>query len=125
MSKLLRVKIELTPRRSDADRASAVVRKYESGAIRANVTIRFSTSYVELIAHELEHVLEQVDGVDLRAERRAGRAALLDGGAVETDRAAAAGLKVLAEFEQSRPRAENPAPVRPGVKAIDNAQRRR
>lgn len=99
-SMVTRVKIELHPRRSDLERASAVVRKYEAGAIRVDVQIRFAGNYVELIAHELEHVLEQVEGIDLEAERRAGRAVQVGSGAFETDRAAAAGRKVWAEVSQ-------------------------
>ena len=124
-SKVLIVRFVLTTHRSDMDRASAVVRKYDTGAIRADVVIRFSTSYVELIAHELEHVIEQVDGVDLRAEQQAGRASEVDSGAFETERAVAAGLQVQAEWEQSGARPRTSAAVQPGIRAIYNALRRR
>ena len=44
----------------------------------------------ELIAHEFEHVLEQLDGVDLKALARAGEARRLADGAFETERAVTA-----------------------------------
>jgi hypothetical protein len=109
-TRVLRVRFELTPFRSQIDRASTVVRRYEAGGIRADVTIRFAGNYVELIAHELEHVLEQVEGVDLWTERSAGRAQLIDTGAFETRRATAAGLQVWTEFEM-HPKIGRPLPA--------------
>ena len=42
-------------------------RRHAGGGQHAAVTIRSGNDPVELIAHELEHVLEQLDGVDLRS----------------------------------------------------------
>jgi len=42
--------------------------RYEGGAIRAVVRVPSTLRAPELIAHELEHVLEQLDGIDLRAK---------------------------------------------------------
>ena len=56
---------------------------------------------VELLAHELEHVLEQVDGVDLaRLERLGARGVFsTNTGLFETDRAVEAGRRVAREFD--------------------------
>ena len=62
---------------------------------------------VMLIAHEFEHILEQLDGVDLRsmATRVATGVHLVPGsGHFETDRAIAAGRQVADEVRRGRTR---------------------
>jgi hypothetical protein len=90
-------------------RAQTVMHRFASGAMTANVEILFGENYRELLAHELEHILEQVDGVDLRLEAAAGRAWLLPGGAFETRRAFVTGVQVLREVESTL--AHGPAAV--------------
>ena len=53
------------------------------GGLRAEVFLQFAEDYVELLAHEFEHILEQVDGVVLRDEIGSGRAWLTESGAYE------------------------------------------
>jgi hypothetical protein len=79
--------------------------KMVSGRLTALVRLGTGDNDVELIAHEIEHVIEQLDGVDLRAQSErpgsgvsAGRS---DGGSFETVRATRAGVKVLQEFRQN------------------------
>jgi hypothetical protein len=57
------------------------------------------------LAHELEHVLEQVDGVDVRraVERRVRGAHRTDHGNVETARAVAIGRAVAREMREASP----------------------
>jgi hypothetical protein len=55
------------PESGDRTRARTVVSTTPDGGQHAAVTIHSGDDPVELIAHELEHVLEQLDGVDLRA----------------------------------------------------------
>jgi hypothetical protein len=83
----------------DSGRAQTAIHRYASGAIRAEVVVLFGENYRELLAHEFEHVLEQIDGVDLRQEAAQGRAWLLPGGVFETRRAFAMGVQVLREAE--------------------------
>ena len=52
---------------------------------------------VELIAHELEHVIEQLDGVDLEVHVRTGMAWKREDGAFETRRATEVGKRVARE----------------------------
>jgi Zn-dependent protease with chaperone function len=52
------------------------------------------TNLAELIAHEIEHVLEQLDGVDLRSESGKGAVWKTDDNAFETRRAIEAGRRV-------------------------------
>ena len=49
-------------------RAEGRIVHYEFGAITAEIFIPICIDQIEMLAHELEHVIEQIDGVDL-AER--------------------------------------------------------
>jgi hypothetical protein len=82
-------------------RAETTFTRYEAGAIRADVRISFGQDYRELLAHEFEHVIEQLEGVDLRAEAEHGRAWSADARAFETRRASDAGRRVRRESELS------------------------
>jgi hypothetical protein len=95
-ARYLRVDLELVQTLVIA-RGETVITRYQAGAIRANVRIGFGHDYRELIAHEFEHIIEQLDGVDLRAEAEHGRAWLVDAHAYETRRASEAGRRVRRE----------------------------
>ena len=86
-------------------RAQTAIHRFDSGAIRADVEVLFGENYRELLAHEFEHILEQIEGVDLRHEAAQGRAWLLPGGAFETRRAYLTGVQVRTESEPLRARA--------------------
>jgi Tol biopolymer transport system component len=80
---------------------------FKSGALRRADVVLFSIAdATELIAHEIEHVIEQLDGIALTGEcgRITGHS-----GRIETCRAAEAGKQVASEVEQAR---------RPRVQAI-------
>jgi hypothetical protein len=66
------------------------------GATVARVLVRSSGDTVEHIAHEFEHVLEYLEGVD---HRRSGT--MLSHDAYETDRAMDAGTRVAREVRES------------------------
>ncbi len=70
------------------------------GRLEATVHIRPPDDVVELIAHEIEHVIEQLDGVDLHKKTDSGddSVSLTDHHAFETRRARETGLKVSREF---------------------------
>lgn len=89
------------PLRSDI-RATTRVRRDPKGHIVAVIDIGSLQDTEELIAHEFEHVIEQLDGVDLAA-----RAAMPHTGVIamgpsanmfETTRAKRVGLKVVSEL---------------------------
>jgi hypothetical protein len=67
--------------------------------LKADVELLFGENYRELLAHEFEHVLEQIEGVNLRREAAEGRAWVLPGGAFETRRASVTGVQVLREAD--------------------------
>ena len=87
---------------------SAATRIVRSGrGIDATVQLGPSGDPVLLIAHEFEHILEQLDGVDLpvMATRIATGVHLVPGsGNFETERAIAAGRQVAGEVRRGRAR---------------------
>lgn len=74
----------------------------------ATIVIARTIDVVELVAHEIEHVIEQLDGVDLASKalrRDSGVHALHHEGAVfETTRARRTGLRVAEEVRRPQPR---------------------
>ena len=64
-----------------------------------DVTLRFAEDYLELLAHEFEHIIEQIDGIRLRDEASQGRAWVTPTGAFETRRAFDAGVRAREEYE--------------------------
>ena len=92
--------------------ARAGISIYSDGSVVARVHVPLNARTLELVAHELEHVLEQVDGVNLAMQAalsrsltsRSGTAVRLPGGEFETRRAIEAGLRVAAEFRSATAR---------------------
>ena len=91
------------PRRSDR-RATTRLTRQPNGHLTAVIAIEQIEDLDELIAHEFEHVIEQLDGVNLAA-----RAALPNTGVTafghrnttfETTRAQRMGLKVVSEIRR-------------------------
>jgi hypothetical protein len=97
--------------------ARTVFRHYTGGAVLARVEIAFPltvTEYAELLGHEFEHIVEQIDRVDLPAMARSGGdARVLADGAFETRRAAQAGRAIAGEAERAD--IEPPDRVRQGL----------
>ena len=76
--------------------AQSVIGVTADGATVARVLVRLNADTVEAIAHEFEHVLEYLEGVD---HRRSGT--MLSHDAYETDRAMDAGTRVAREVRDS------------------------
>lgn len=98
----VRVWIAIDPRVTTAStRARSTVRRFDSGLIDVDIELPLpGADFVELLAHELEHVTEFVDGIDLRALARTRNSHVIErrsDGAIESDRAYAAGLAAAAE----------------------------
>jgi hypothetical protein len=85
----------------DECRASGTFRRLPSGRLDARIDLPFNRDFPELLAHELEHVLEQIEGLRLSdlADRRAGGVKRTRGGAFETLRARNAGRAAALEVE--------------------------
>ena len=83
-------------------RAITEISRQSGGAIVARVTLHPFDNDIEMIAHEFEHIIEQLDDVNLAAKARRARSGVrvIDsaGEKFETRRALQMGLKVVQEF---------------------------
>lgn len=96
-SRRLRLGVKFTVK-PGTDRARSLVRRYEYGLIVAEVELPFGED-VELLAHEFEHVREQLEGVDLRRIAQDRTSGVRDlGNGYETDRAYDVGRRVASEW---------------------------
>lgn len=76
----------------------------DRGNTIAQVWVRFDAQAIERIAHELEHVIERTEGIDLAVEaRRRPEAAWRSAGGFESRRALDAGRRVLREVLDEAP----------------------
>lgn len=100
-NRLVRVSLISSPllRESTAARARTAVSRYAFGSVRAVVELPSAVDITELLAHELEHVLEQVEGLDLPALAKDGSSGVqqLGRGVYETERARNAGFAAMRE----------------------------
>ena len=85
--------------RAIAVRARATISRYSYGLVKVVIEFPAAADYFELLPHEFEHVLEQMEGLDLPALARAGdrRVVEVEEGTFETTRAREAGLAAAAE----------------------------
>ena len=86
-------------------RAEAQIRRYQYGLIIARIRLWSVSGADELIAHELEHVLEYAEGVSFPAEsfRHSARVWVAARGSYETARAITVGQRVAEEMSRGRP----------------------
>src|SRR5689334_11706013 len=103
------VRLFLQPSRpgGDADGLTQVRRDAASRLVRTEIGVMLMSSphkQMELIAHELEHVIEQLDGIDLASLERRGVSGVAVVGSqhFETARAVAIGRQVRREVETYR-----------------------
>lgn len=106
-----RVRIWVQPvfERPGNNAAASRISRSDSGVLLATVEVAAPlrrAEYAELLAHEFEHILEQIDEVDLDslAAQRDGRVARLRSGSYETERARRAGRAAALEVERTAPR---------------------
>lgn len=101
----VRVTIPPMARRSDL-RAETHLTRNAAGHLTATVEISPFEDLEELIAHELEHVIEQLDGIDLEAHAARSHTGVRAIGAradrFETVRAQRAGMTVASELRPRR-----------------------
>jgi hypothetical protein len=88
------VLVEELPRPSASFKARTLLRYQDGSLVSAQVYLKPSLDAPEFIAHELEHILEQLDGVDLQAQAGNGVVWKAGDGAFETRRAIEAGRRV-------------------------------
>jgi hypothetical protein len=87
-------------------RARSTARRYHTGLLVVDVEIpSASADFAELLAHELEHVTEFIEGVDFKRLARTRNAGIVQcggDGSFETARAQKAGRTVKSEVEATR-----------------------
>jgi hypothetical protein len=88
---------------SITSRARATLHRGPGGTFSALIEIREPARTTELLAHEFEHIIEQLDGVDLGSLTERGEAHRADDGAFETERAIATGRRVAGEVVDNAP----------------------
>jgi hypothetical protein len=103
----LTVILDMNPHEQRSDlRAKTHMTRNAKGHLSAVVQIMPLQDIEELIAHEFEHIIEQLDGVDLAARARLAQTGVTDtgrrGDMFETMRAQRMGLKVASELRPSR-----------------------
>lgn len=87
--------------------ALSTVRRHQFGAMVVQTTLYVPADVVEIMAHEMEHICEQIEGVDLRKLAAAKSAGVISfAGHFETLRAIQVGQQVAREvtgdIEESR-----------------------
>ncbi len=88
-------------------RARSTIRRYRSGLIVVRMEIGPGSDMELWIAHEFEHVVEQLDGVDVHKAAVRGIGSWFSrGNAVETIRAVNAGRVVLREMRRGENRSD-------------------
>jgi len=94
------VAVRLWAKLSWTTRARAEIRHYGNGALRAVIDVPVTREAPELVAHEFEHVVEQMHGLDLASMAREGRRGVVEAGegAYETERAIQAGRAASDEY---------------------------
>ncbi len=96
-----RVNVVFGGMRGNAYDALSRFYRHEWGAILVEVTLYMPGNLIQLMAHELEHICEQIEGVDLRAAA-GGAEAYVVGDRYETARAIAIGHQVWREVDRGR-----------------------
>ena len=101
----LRVTVRIDTSIPSRCRAFTIIHR-RGRTIRAYVHLPPTSGLIELVAHEFEHLLEQIEGLDLKRLARVKGSGVheSDGQVFETDRAQAAGRVVAAEMSR-QPRA--------------------
>jgi len=94
----LSVLVEDLPRPAPSYKARTVLKHQDGSLVSAQVYLKPSLDAPEFIAHELEHILEQLDGVDLQAQAGNGVVWKAGDGAFETRRAIETGRRVALEI---------------------------
>jgi hypothetical protein len=98
----LTLRIQLVHDRHTGDaHAVSTIASGGDGALRAVVAIPSSRRMAELLAHEIEHVLEHIDGVSVADQHAVGDRSVRRGpGTFETARAVLVGQLVAAEIRR-------------------------
>ena len=89
--------LPLLARHPSSYHARAAMRRQSGALVSVNIHLTRFEDPIELIAHEIEHVIEQLEGVDLEAQAGTGNVWKREDGAFETRRAIEVGRRVARE----------------------------
>jgi hypothetical protein len=79
-------------------RAESTVYRYEWGAMVVDTRLYSTRDIIDVVAHELEHVCEQIEGLDIRALAHRRHSGVYSSGShYETQRAVLTGRQVASE----------------------------
>ncbi len=93
------ISIDIRNQASYVFRAATHIESRIGGKWHATIAVYLFTDLVELIAHEFEHIIEQLDGIDLVRLQQQGIAGVTEGRQhFETARAFATGKRVAQEY---------------------------
>ena len=83
--------------------ARTIVRRHEYGAVIAEVDLYAPIDAVEIVAHEFEHLVDQIQGTDLRRLSRVRGSGVVEvrKGEFETQCAVEAGRRVVAAYGEA------------------------
>jgi hypothetical protein len=99
----LTIWLQIMPQRVASARATTRFVRKDNGQLTASISINPLDNAVELIAHEMEHVIEQLDDVDLAAQAARPGTGVHTSGTMatvfETTRATRIGRRVAAEVQ--------------------------
>jgi len=98
----LTVIVRMLHPQNSGPRALTEIKREDGGRMVAMVSINPQGDFMELLAHELEHVIEQLDGIDLAAKAsvaHSGVRSCVDG-TFETSRAVRVGSVVAVQSRQ-------------------------
>jgi Tol biopolymer transport system component len=84
--------------RRPSHRAKAAFKHLNGRLVAVDVQVTTLDAAVELVAHEIEHIIEQLDGADLERHVRAGAVRKHEDGSFETLRATTVGRRVAREM---------------------------
>jgi len=95
----LRVTVRIDPLIQQSRRRAFTLLQRRGRQIRADVHLPPSSNHAEMLAHEFEHIVEQIEGLDLRTLARVKESGVheVEYQVFESDRAQAAGRVVKAE----------------------------
>ena len=106
------------PGRASFANARTALTFHGTGPVAAYVYLKPSSNAPELIAHELEHILEQLDGVNLEAQAGNGAVWKSDRTSFETRRAIETGRQVAREIAGGQAAIGSPKPLTPSASDV-------
>ncbi|HKY04066.1 MAG TPA: hypothetical protein VJQ56_04205 [Blastocatellia bacterium] len=100
----MKIKVRFVAKRAEDYEALTTLTRYESGFTVSTIQIFITSGYVERIGHEFEHIIEQIEGMNLQslAAKEGAGVRSVKPGYYETERAIRAGRRVHEEYRRAK-----------------------